>query len=134
MARAQPKVRIGANVRRLRSERGWTQSELSAMADIADATLSRIERGRMSASVALAERIARALGAKLDDLVGPAPRLDPKALRPGEARMLALFRTLDDASVEDLAKCLGLLFAVRRRSLDQPSATRRVRAGSRTAK
>ena len=110
---------IGPNVRRFRIEAGMTQAELAAAADLADATVSRIERNRMVPSVKLAERIARSLGGgvTVDRLFGPPKKREeaPK-IRPSVARLVALVRSLDDGVVDDIARALRLLLAAGRRS------------------
>lgn len=84
---------------------------------MADATLSRIERNRLSPSVALTKRIADALGLPLDALVGhKVPKAHRNALRPSEARLLALVRDLDDTAVEDIARALKSLLTMAKRT------------------
>ncbi len=107
---------LGANVRRRRIEQGLTQSQLAEAAGIADATISRIERGRLVPTTKLAERIARALDTSLDGLTGKGkPRTEAKG-RASVARLVALVRDLDDGQVDDVTKALKLLIAVGRRS------------------
>jgi len=51
-------------LRKIRSEKGITLSQLSAMTGIAQPNLSRIELGRVDARYSTLARIARALGVK----------------------------------------------------------------------
>lgn len=51
-------------LRKIRTDRGITLSQLSAMTGIAQPNLSRIEGGRVDARYSTLARIARALGAK----------------------------------------------------------------------
>lgn len=53
---------LGARVRSLRRERGWTLKELGHEAGLSHPFLSQLERGLARPSVGSAERIARALG------------------------------------------------------------------------
>jgi transcriptional regulator with XRE-family HTH domain len=53
---------LGARVRTLRQERGWTLKELGREAGLSHPFLSQLERGLARPSVGSAERIARALG------------------------------------------------------------------------
>ena len=53
-----------------RTYRGMTATELAVAAEISDSQLSAIENGDSSGSVATLQRIAGALGATVDDLLG----------------------------------------------------------------
>ena len=53
---------LGARVRALRRERGWTLKQLGREAGLSHPFLSQLERGLARPSVGSAERIARALG------------------------------------------------------------------------
>jgi transcriptional regulator with XRE-family HTH domain len=53
---------LGARVRSLRQERGWTLKELGREAGLSHPFLSQLERGLARPSMGSAERIARALG------------------------------------------------------------------------
>jgi transcriptional regulator with XRE-family HTH domain len=70
---ARPGPRSNADiskvVRRLRRARGWTLEELAAISSVSRSMLSQIERGDANPSLPAAYRIARAFGAKLDELV-----------------------------------------------------------------
>ncbi len=56
-------------VRVWRAHRGLKGKDLAATADISQAYLSDIERGRREGSLRVMARLARALGVQLDDLV-----------------------------------------------------------------
>jgi DNA-binding XRE family transcriptional regulator len=106
--------KVGLGVRSLRIRAGMTQTQLAAAANIADATLSRIERNRITPSVDLAKRLAAALRVSIDALFQVAPNDQRQAFRPSEARLLAVVRDLDDAQVDDVVRGLKLIFAVGR--------------------
>ena len=53
---------VGANVRRLRKERGLTQETLADEADLTPRHLGRIERGEGNPTVAMLGRLAQVLG------------------------------------------------------------------------
>jgi DNA-binding Xre family transcriptional regulator len=53
--------RLGATIKRLRQERGWTQQQLADRVGIARVSVARIETGARAVSVATLERIAKAL-------------------------------------------------------------------------
>lgn len=82
---------------------------------MADATISRIERGRISPSMALLARLAQALDVDPAELVRGVPG-KPRRQRAPEARLMALVRSMDDAQVDDIAKAIKLLIAVGKRS------------------
>jgi putative transcriptional regulator len=57
-------------VARRRAACGWSQAELARRADIARASVSAIERGRLSPSVATALALARAFKCSVEELFG----------------------------------------------------------------
>lgn len=82
---------VGQNLRRLREEAGWSQSELSRRSGVTVATISRIEAGKIAdpqsgklraLALALATKLA---GVTIDDLMDPDLPLvqpdDPELLR-----------------------------------------------------
>ena len=66
--------RFGRRLRELRRERGLSQSTLAERADITPEHVSRIERGVVSPSLEVMDRLAEALGVELKALFefGPA--------------------------------------------------------------
>lgn len=56
---------LGAAVRQMREERGWTQSRLAEAAGMTQSALARFEAGGTVPTLALLERIAQALQAQL---------------------------------------------------------------------
>jgi len=61
---------ISKNIRKLRLEKGLSQDRLSKMADVAHPTIIKIESGAIqSPTVETAQKIARALGVGIDDLM-----------------------------------------------------------------
>ena len=63
---------VGANVRRLRTERGLTQEQVAFEAHIDLTYLGGIERGRRNPSLMVMARIAEALSADLSQLLAKA--------------------------------------------------------------
>ncbi|RXR30534.1 XRE family transcriptional regulator [Sphingobium fluviale] len=61
---------VGANIRRLREERGLTQEQLAGEADIAMRHLGRIERGEGNPTVQMLGKLAAILGVKPERLFG----------------------------------------------------------------
>ena len=65
------RARLGANVRRLRTEKGWSQEDYADRAGIHRTYVSDIERGRRNPTVTVVEKLAKPLGVQpgrlLDD-------------------------------------------------------------------
>ena len=60
---------IGANIRRIREEKGLKQVELAKMANVTQAMICQIERGIKPPSLPLSVDIAKVLECSIDDLV-----------------------------------------------------------------
>lgn len=60
---------IGENIRQIRTDTGLTQTEVAERAGISQAYLSQIECDLRSMDVKQADRIAKALGVTLNDLM-----------------------------------------------------------------
>src|SRR5687767_6983223 len=77
---------VGARIRALREGRGLSQRDLASAAGVSHTTLSQIERGEASPTLAVAGRIASGLGLSLSRLL----RLDEGAfvsiVRRGDRR------------------------------------------------
>ena len=61
---------IGESIRKERKQRGWTQADLSAKADLPVITISMYENGRFLPSALSLIALADAFGISLDKLVG----------------------------------------------------------------
>lgn len=61
---------LGRKVQELRKARGWSQSELAALAELDRTYLSSLENGKQNLSLAVAYRIAAALQVPLVSLLG----------------------------------------------------------------
>jgi transcriptional regulator with XRE-family HTH domain len=87
---------IGHNIRGLREQKGWNQTELGFHADTSPSIISLIENGKRNPSTATLAKIARALGVEVVDLF---PK--PQAPQP----------SLEDAAQSDaLQEALAVLF------------------------
>lgn len=58
-----------ARLRALRLHRGWSLDDLARRADLSPSTISRIETGKRTIGLDVLVPLARALGARLDELV-----------------------------------------------------------------
>ncbi|WP_028225106.1 helix-turn-helix domain-containing protein [Paraburkholderia ferrariae] len=78
---------FGANVRRLRESHGWSQERLAEHAGLNRTYVGEIERATVIASIVTVEKLARAFGVSLDDLLGAAIAVPAGALayRPAPA-------------------------------------------------
>jgi len=62
--------RLGAMIRRLREEKGWTQEKLAARAKVTQGYIAHLEAGtRQRLSLEVADRLARALGVGVANLL-----------------------------------------------------------------
>ncbi|MFJ8794171.1 helix-turn-helix domain-containing protein [Streptomyces sp. NPDC102462] len=71
-------ARIGARLAELRAEHGWSLGELAQRSAVSRSTLSRVERGEVSPTAALLNRLCHVYGRTMSRLLsevesGPAP-------------------------------------------------------------
>lgn len=59
---------IGANLKRLRTEKGMSQEELASSVNVAQPMIAQIERGTKALTMELAKEVLKVLGATVDDL------------------------------------------------------------------
>jgi transcriptional regulator with XRE-family HTH domain len=69
---------VGSRLRRVRTERGVTLTDLAERTGISKSTLSRLENGQRRPSLELLLPLARTYGVPLDDLVGAPEVGDPR--------------------------------------------------------
>ena len=60
---------VGFNIRRTREEKGFSQEKLAALADLHRAYVGQIERGEKNIGLKNLEKIAKALGIDIKDLL-----------------------------------------------------------------
>lgn len=64
-------MRLGEKILKLRTQRGWTQTELAERAGISQTIISRLEKHqRHNVNADVLKRLAQALGCTTDYLVG----------------------------------------------------------------
>lgn len=62
---------IARNIKKYRQEKGLSQDKLSRMADVSHATIIKIESGGIqSPTIDTVQKIAKALGVGVDNLIG----------------------------------------------------------------
>jgi transcriptional regulator with XRE-family HTH domain len=76
---------VGKNVRNRRLERAMTQEELGHQAKLETANVSKLERGKLNATLETLERVAGAFGISPRDLLNEldATATSPQRLKPG---------------------------------------------------
>jgi transcriptional regulator with XRE-family HTH domain len=90
--------RLGQRIARQRRAMGLTQAQLADKVDVEPETISRIETGARSASLALLVLVARALEVKLDELFRLHDRVDVKD--QAVERLLWFAARLSSAEIE----------------------------------
>ena len=87
--------RLGEGLRRLRLERGWSQSQLARVAGVTPAAISQAESGRRGLSLDTLVPLCESLGVGLDELVGigraPSPWLGRRDRATPTDDVVALF-------------------------------------------
>ncbi len=86
-------ARVGARVRRARDRQGIPRRVLSEKSGVSPRYLAQLEAGEGNISIGLLQRVADALGLKIDWLVGEDDPWSSEALRVAD-----LFRTVDTAT------------------------------------
>ncbi|MCB2047669.1 MAG: helix-turn-helix transcriptional regulator [Novosphingobium sp.] len=61
--------RLARNLRRLRTEKGWSQEDFADRADIHRTYVSDIERGARNPTITVVEKLAKPLGVTASDLL-----------------------------------------------------------------
>lgn len=60
---------LGANIKRIRTEKGMTQGDIVRALDLDRGYVSSLENGKRNPTLAMIERIAGALGVSSDELL-----------------------------------------------------------------
>ena len=93
-------VQVGAHIKRLRAERGWSQPQLAVEAGVAVSAVSQIENGRRSPNVSTLDKIAGAFGVEVADFFPKGPR---------SSLELPLFNGSDGERPSRFAKAIALV-------------------------
>jgi transcriptional regulator with XRE-family HTH domain len=75
--------RLAWNLRRIRVRRGLSQEQLAVDADLAVSYISRLERNLENPTLAILDRLAKALDIKTGQLIATPRGSKPKPLRGG---------------------------------------------------
>ncbi|MCU0671318.1 MAG: helix-turn-helix domain-containing protein [Myxococcota bacterium] len=98
---------LGARVRELRRNRGWTLEDLAHAADVHATHLSAVERGKRNPTVGVLAKLADALDVQLSAFFGAPAAVPAKTLRA------ELRRRTEALEAEELARLLRVLDALR---------------------
>ena len=97
---------IGQRIRRFRTDRGLSASELAAAARVSKSYLSELESATGTAqrpSADILYRLAKALGVAMSDLLGRPVTIEPKRHRPPSLLKFARENNLPESDIEMLA-------------------------------
>lgn len=100
---------LGDRIRERRKDRGWTQRDLAARANVSQTRLSKYENGTHQVPLGALIRLARALAVPVDALLpdtGDMPR------EPQDVELLARLRSLMALGAEEKAVACSLLDTV----------------------
>lgn len=101
---------FGEKLKQLRQEKGWSQDELAFHANIDGRQVSRYENDRVTPSIEVAVKIAKAFDVSLDYLLlDNSPR---KPLRTVTSKLSERLLSLDSLSEEDEKSLLHFLDAI----------------------
>lgn len=93
---------IGARVRDLRKERGWTQEQFGELTEMSTTTISRLELGKQMVSVEKLIKIAETVGVGMEKIMA-----DFMTMTEGEsedAELLYLLKKMDSVDKEYIKK------------------------------
>jgi len=99
---------IGAQLARVRRERGLTQSELAELINVTTETISRLERGVSIPSLKTIENVGNALNIHLRDIfdLEYTPKLKVAAVEKETAKLIAFLKT---KRIDDIKMCYRIL-------------------------
>ncbi len=92
-------AKVGEEVRKTRERRGLTRKRLSELSDVSQRYLAQLEAGAGNISIALLHRVAAALEARVEALVGG-------ETAPEAARVASLYRAASPAARERVLEIL----------------------------
>jgi len=111
MAASRESRGLGARIRATRKAAGLTQAELAEAVGVEPESINRIENAKLNPSRDTLQKVGKALGVKLGDLLSEdTPVHVPKpSLTPARRRLLRLVDGLNDDQVEVLARAVETL-------------------------
>lgn len=102
---------FAAKLRELRHSRGLTQAELARQAHVTTSYIGRLEAGGAAPGIDLADRLAKALGTTVNDLLPTSASPDTQAVLRDQARRLfdSLIQAADREALQMLCPLLARL-------------------------
>jgi transcriptional regulator with XRE-family HTH domain len=96
-------VNVGQNLKRVRKEQRYTQTEIARRCGVTPAAISGLEHDDFTPSTPLLAKLARVLGVSIDELVGESVvKVKTEASRPGtESETVARPLSREDLSQQD---------------------------------
>lgn len=108
---------FGANLKRLRKNKGLLQADLSALLHVSSQTVSSWEVGRTEPSMGMVDKIAQALDVTPSELIG-----DVAVVSYSEREMLRKFRALDPTQQQMIIASMDAAYTLtKRQSGDSPA-------------
>ena len=109
------KMRLAENTKKLREQRGWTQTELANRSGEKLAHINRVEAGKYVPSLETAVKMADAFEVSIDDLVNGSGKNEEVKLEDNTfAEKIRLLNTLSDEDRKSLSNIIdGLLTKTR---------------------
>ena len=102
---------IGAQIARVRKERGMTQERLAASVNVATETISRLERGVTMPSLITLGKISHALHSPLKDLFDfEYPKSKGDAFENEIDKLIAFLKTRDADDIRMCYQMLNIIF------------------------
>jgi len=102
---------IGAQIARVRKERGMTQERLAASVNVATETISRLERGVSMPSLITLGKISHALHTHLKDLFDfEYPQSKGDAFENEIDKLIAFLKTRDSDDIKMCYQMLTIIF------------------------
>lgn len=89
-------MEVSENIKRLRKERGWTQSRLAMEAHVSQQAVSFIESRRNEPSMEMIRALAKAFGVQASELIGEDMEEVSQELTGQELKLIRIFRQLND--------------------------------------
>jgi len=62
-------IKLGRNLKRLRTEKGFTQADIAKIVGVTCPYLSNVENGKVNAKISTVAKLARALKVPMEDLI-----------------------------------------------------------------
>lgn len=111
--------RLGRTLKRLRTERNWTQAQLAEATEMSVNHVGYLERAERLPSVPMLVSLARVLGTTSAELLG-----EEEVREPSRKRVLAMVRSLP---LETMPTVLAMLHGAQKMAREEESGLARTR-------